>query len=363
MKLSLATLGTALLLSLLHASAPAAQTAAQTEAGFQALQAGDADRAASIFYDALRTNPRDAALHFGAGLAAHLQGREADAVTSLRRALDLQPAMVNAASILGDIQYHQGDMEAAIRVYEGALKYAPANIDMRARLEEWRKESALNDTLKHWNDRRFSLVFDARSNGELGQRAFGVLEAAYQRIAAAIGAYPSERINVTLYSQQQFRDITHLPAWADGAFDGTIRVPVQGAAQNLDEFDKVLAHELTHAMVNSLANRGVPAWLHEGLASYFEPRDPILAARRVKSLRVVVPLGDLQDSFVRLPPAAASIAYEESLVAADVLIKLLGTRTSILIQQIGRGQSFDESMRLLGVQPASFQDSVMRRLQ
>ena len=81
-----------------------------------------------------------------------------------------------------------------------------------------------------------------------------------------------------------------MPAWSAGAFDGKIRVPVQGVSQNIDQFDQILVHELTHAMIYAVAPRGVPAWLHEGLAGYFEGRDPALAQRRIQSLGAVIPL-------------------------------------------------------------------------
>ena len=51
-------------------------------------------------------------------------------------------------------------------------------------------------------------------------------------------------------------------------------IPAAGAAQSPQLFERVLVHELTHAMIASLAPRGIPAWLHEGLAQYFEGDDP-----------------------------------------------------------------------------------------
>ena len=343
----------------LHAQAPAA---ARAEAGWQALQAGDGDRAATAFREALIQNPRDPTLHFGAGVAAHLLGHETDATESLRRALQLEPRLIGASALLGEIEHHDGEIDAAIRTYEQALARAPGNASLRARLGEWRKESAVHDTLEQWSDHRFSVVFDGQVNRALGKRGFDVLDAAYWRIGNAIGAYPSDRIAVTLYSERQFRDITHAPAWSGGLFDGRIRIPVKGAAQDLPQFDRVLAHELTHAMVSSLANRGVPGWLHEGLAGYFEPRDAALAARRLKALGVVIPLADLQGGFGGLEAAEAAVAYEQSLVAADVLVKRLGTHTGILLQYMGKGQTFDESLSLLGVARGEFESALMRRL-
>src|SRR5712691_1165298 len=343
----------------LHAQAPAA---ARVEAGWQALQAGDADKAATVFREALIQSPSDPTLHFGAGIAAHLLGRETEAMRSLRRALQLEPRLIDASALLGEIEHHEGEIEAAIRTYEQALARAPANVSLRARLDGWRKESAVHDSLEQWSDHRFSVVFDGQVNRALGKRGFDVLDRAYWRIGKAIGAYPSERIVVTLYSEQQFHDITQAPAWSDGLFDGRIRIPVKGAAQNLPQFDHVLAHELTHAMVSSVANRGVPGWLQEGLASYFEPRDPALAARRLKAMGVAIPLANLQGGFGGLGAAEAAVAYEESLVAADVLVGRLGAHTAILLQYLGKGQTFEESLSLLGVAPGEFESALKRRL-
>src|SRR5712691_13242943 len=93
----------------LHAQAPAA---ARADAGWQALQAGDGDRAAIVFREALIQNPRDPTLHFGAGVAAHLLGHEADAMESLRRALQLEPRLIGASALLGEIEHHDGEIDA-----------------------------------------------------------------------------------------------------------------------------------------------------------------------------------------------------------------------------------------------------------
>src|SRR5712692_9853513 len=89
----------------LRAQAPAA---ARAEAGWQALQVGDGDRAATVFREALIQDPRDPTLHFGAGIAAHLLGHDTDAIQSLRRALQLEPRLIDASSLLGEIERHDG---------------------------------------------------------------------------------------------------------------------------------------------------------------------------------------------------------------------------------------------------------------
>ncbi|MES1255838.1 MAG: tetratricopeptide repeat protein [Acidobacteriota bacterium] len=348
-----------LLAAPLHAQSPVGSDA---QIGWDALKAGDADRAATAFSSALRQHPNDAAAHLGAGVAAHLLGHDRDAVVSLGRALELEPRLVQAAELLGQLTYQQGDIDAAIQVYERALTRAPGTDAMRKRLEAWRAEATIHHTLTERHDGRFTITFDGQADDALATRAAGVLDAAYWRIGSALNTYPGDGIFVILYTEQQFRDITRAPAWAGGAFDGKIRVPTRGASQDLPQFDRILVHELAHAMVFSLAPRGVPAWLHEGLASYFERRDPASAQARLRRSTAPIPFSQLQGSFGQFSDAQAVQAYDESLIAADVLVRMLGPQVGVLLQGLGDGQSFEQALRRVGVQPADFESQFAERL-
>jgi Peptidase MA superfamily/Tetratricopeptide repeat len=331
------------------------------EAGWQAIQAGEADGAASIFRQALERWPSEAALHFGAGISAHMLGRDREARQSLKRAIELDPRLKDAARLLGEIEYRDGNVDEAIRAYEQALAQAPGDVQIRERLDVWRKESALHQGLTQRNDGRFSVVFEGRTDRALAERAIATLDAAYWRIGKAIGAFPSNPISVTLYTEQQFRDLTRAPEWSSGLFDGRIRVPVKGALQNPRQFDRVLAHELTHAMIYGLAARGVPAWLHEGLASYFEPEDAAAAVRMLRSTGFV-PIETLLGGFDRLNSEQAAVAYMESLVLADLLMHRLGSRMGIVLQALDRGQTLQASLQFVGVEIADLEADLMKKL-
>jgi len=341
-----------------------AQTAAdpKIEAGWEAIRQRDGATAATIFYEALRRYPNEAALHYGAAAAAHLLGRDTDAVVSLRRALVLNPKLTPASDLLGLIQYEQGELDAAIATDERALAGVTGRDAMRVRLEEWRKEATVHSKLVERNGARFSLIFDGQADQALATRASAVLDRAFWTISQKIGAYPSNRVIVILYTEQQYRDIAQAPPWSAGAFDGKIRIPVKGVQQKLDDFDRALTHELTHAIVHGLAPRGVPAWLHEGLAGYFEPRDPVLAQRHLQQMGIVIPLAALADGFGRFKAVQATIAYEESLFTVDYLMHLANGRMAVLLQALGSGQSFDASMGQLGIHAADFEAQVARRL-
>jgi tetratricopeptide (TPR) repeat protein len=350
---------------------PAATVSAQPptsealDKGFQALQNGDTDRADSIFHEALTRHPGDPLLLFGAGVVAKLQGQDRDAIALLKQALQIEPRLTQAAAILGELLYRQGDIDLAIKTYERALPSAPASAtkDMRQRLEAWREEASLPQNRDAIKDDRFTISFDGPVQEKLAVRAASVLYAAFWRIGKTLGAYPSASINVVLYSERQFHDITGAPEWAGGGFDGQIRMPVHGAEQNLAQFDRVLTHELTHAMLKSVAPRNLPVWLNEGLAMYCEGRDGALSGRRLAEARLFVPLAALRTSFSRLNAAQAVIAYEESAYATRALLDQIGpSGLGQLLQDLSTGLTMEQAIERFGITFVGFESDLERRV-
>jgi len=333
--------------------------------GFQALQQGEIDKAGSIFRDALTRYPRDPELLLGAAVVAQQQRQDQDAIARLKQALEIEPRLASAAAMLAELLYRQGDIDLAIKWYERALPNVPPSaIPMvRQRLDALRAEASLPQNRTAIKDDRFSISFDGPVQQKLAARATSVLTAAFWRIGKMVGAYPSAPINVILYSARQFHDITGAPEWSGGGFDGQIRMPVRGAAQNLAEFDRVLTHELTHAMLHSIAPRNVPAWLNEGLAMYCEGKDGTLSERRLAQARLFVPLDALQTSFARLTTGQAVLAYEESAFATRALLDRIGpSGLGQLLQDLSAGQTMEQAIERFGVTFAAFESDLERRV-
>jgi tetratricopeptide (TPR) repeat protein len=310
-------------------------------AGWEAIQAGRIPEAARSFQEAIAANPKEATFFLGAGLAAHLQRQEGEARTALEEALRLNPKLTAASLLLGEIAFRAGDLEAAIKTYEEALKVAPDHAQIRTRLERWRKEAALHEGFQQALSPHFTVLFEGPAEQQLAAAAIDLLEAAYWRIGTTLLAYPSDIITVILYTVEQFRDITRSPTWAAGLFDGKIRVPMRGALNDPRQLEKVLAHEFTHALVNSLAPRGVPVWLNEGLAVVFEPGDLAWARRLVRQAPARIPLAQLEGSFQNLPPEQVPLAYAESALAVQMLLERGGPLSlATLFSDLAEGQSF-----------------------
>ena len=336
----------------------AGQTARAEQVAMQALQDGDADKAAAAFAEALKESPRDPRLHYGAGVAARLRGRDEEARLLLKRALDLEPRFTPASALFGELAYEHGDVEIAIRTYEQALAYAPLDEAIAARLKAWRDEAAKERRV----DGLFSIAFEGPAEGLLAAHATKALESSYWRLGKALGAYPSESIAVVFYTLQQFRAVTGAPEWAGGTFDTRIRLPVAGALRTPGQFDSALTHELAHAMISGLAPRGVPAWLHEGLATHLEPNDPRAAVSRLQRAHIFVPLEHLQHGFRGLTEDQARVAYDQSHVAASMLLERLGANMSLLLESLGRGQDMTAALGQFGVSYAGFERDVAARI-
>jgi len=187
----------------------------------------------------------------------------------------------------------------------------------------------------------FTLAFQGPEEAALADRALESLDRAYWRVGEALNSYPSTPVPVVLYTAEQFSDITRAPAWAAGAYDGTIRVPMRGALEQSGELDRVLAHEFTHALVRTLAARGVPLWLNEGVATALEQESLDWAHERVRRAGGPAPLAALGQSFGGLTGPQAELAYATSALAARALLDAHGgVAMSNLLRDLGDGQPF-----------------------
>jgi hypothetical protein len=308
---------------LLAAALPAAQgrTAVElAQAGWEAIKAGRAADAALAFEAALKQAPQEPQLLVGAGVAANMLGRTDEARRFLVDALRRNPGLTPASILLGEVLYRATDLDGAIIVYEQALAHAPGDEQIATRLDGWRKEAALHNRFGKRYGNHFTVLFEGPAEAELADRAVAILEEAYVRIGTALYTYPADVITVVLYTREQFRDVTQSPDWAGGSFDGRIRVPVMGALQNVSEFERVLAHEFTHALVRSVAPRGVPFWFNEGLAVNFEKSDLSKETAQVREAPSLLPLGRLEKSFAGLDRKQATLAYAQSAVTVQTLI-------------------------------------------
>ena len=345
---------TTCLLVLLLTAAPQVMTQDPARAGWEAIQRGDGEKAAAAFRAVLAANPTNAVALTGAGLAEHLQGREDQAISYLKRAVQADPEYVHASYVLGQIAYSQGDLDLAIKSYERVVKLAPGSRSVYQQLEAWKKEAALHDTFAVRPTARFTVMFEGPEQQAIAARVSSVLEGAYARVGRTLNTYPGDTVTAILYTREQFRDITRSPSWAAGAYDGRIRIPVLGALKNPAELDRIVTHEYVHALVQQMFPR-VPGWLNEGLATLLEPGDHTWLTARLRAAGGMIPLGSLDRAFQTADGDEAVLAYAQSYVGARVLSARLGANFPVFLQYLSNGTPFDQALLLFNVTAADIQ--------
>lgn len=300
--------------------------------------------ALGAFTNAVALRPRDAELWTGKGVSEFVLGRNEHAEASFVRALTLNPRLTTASLWLGELQYRAGRAVDAIATYEGALKYAPGETAIVAKLDQWRKDVQLSERMYESRGSHFRVLFEGPADQAMARRAVEYLEAAYWRIGAALTAYPPQTTTVVLYTIQQFRDITRAPDWSGGVYDGQIRVAVKGALDHLEELERVLAHEFVHAIVAQTGGRHVPLWINEGLATVFEPGGAEWARAVLDAASERIDLERLHGTFRRFQGTTVAIAYAESAVAVRRMMDLRGAASVMaLLEALRQGVPFESA--------------------
>jgi hypothetical protein len=114
-------------------------------------------------------------------------------------------------------------------------------------------------------------------------------------------------------------------------------------------------------MVQQIAPRGVPTWLHEGLAVHFEGGDDRWIDEVLGGAGRLAPLSSLDGGFGRLTEDVATLAYAESAAATAVLINRLGPNLAAFLQSLGSVSSFDDAAAVFGFTTADLESSVRAR--
>jgi hypothetical protein len=323
------------------------------ESAFDALKSGRAEEADAAFQKLIDRFPDEPLLHLGAAEAAYLRGQDATARERLDRVLQLAPNLAIARYFLGQVLHRTGELDEAIRTFEALAAQVPSDREVGSTLERWRSEADLRDRMRTSISAHFTISFEGPADDRTAAQALESLERAYWRIAEQLAIYPERPVNVVLYTRQQFRDVTRSPGWAGGAYDGTVRVPIGGALEkDLNALDRILAHEFTHALIFSVARRGVPLWLNEGLASALGDADRAAAEKSVRAGGGAVRLERLEEGFTGTDPGAAARSYALSAIAAARLLdEAGGPAVGAMLADLGAGVPFDDAFASRALQP------------
>lgn len=198
----------------------------------------------------------------------------------------------------------------------------------QARLQSLQAKKTEAATQSELVSQHVQLFFRSDQHGNFADQAIEILESSIEEFHAFFGLpIPNERLRVHLYTPNSFHSIAHGPTWAQGIYDGHIRIPIQSRhSDDGEEFSRVLRHELVHALLSFAGQkRNIPSWFNEGLAIFLECRQgcrdiqkPNLYESRFLSLQ------EFEESFLTLSQRQAQLAYNQSLYLIQSLVEKHG---------------------------------------
>lgn len=343
--------------------------ALMTSHGWMKIKTQDCDEAIKIFYKVLASSQLPEAQK-GLGFCLRVTKNWPEAASYLATYILAKPSDIEGRLIYADTLESLGRFDEAVTILEGAVAQTdqdPAAVEMaKQRLQAMKAKAKEGAKQKTERSEHFFVSYREEDHEGILRPVLDILEAAVAEYSEILGiAPPGTPVEVILYRKEDFQNvIPGGPGWAEGVFDGRMRVPVAGhMISNVNgTLATVLRHELSHAMLSFRSGgRGWPTWFDEGLAQYlscrkrdcdqfrFPPRSGVFSNESV-----------LTQPFVTLDGIEAGRAYLHSLylvrgmvrskgeaVLGDISARVppTGTLTSDFIATVAGRDSFSELWR------------------
>jgi tetratricopeptide (TPR) repeat protein len=240
----------------------------------------------------------------------------------------MRPALPTPKAGLGLLYYTQGREAEALATLKVAMKADPFNVKVANAilvLEEL-AEYATTETA------HFVIRFDKKNDRILAGFLVEVLEETFAELVARYGFTPKQKIIVEVFARRQIFSgrialLPGLPGAVQGACTGPlVALPsphADGAAQAYN-WAIVVRHELTHAFNLLQTTSRVPVWLTEGLAvrsentNRFAQMAPVLRERIASN--TAFDLDSITRAYKRFSqPADVLLAYYQGLLYVEYI--------------------------------------------
>ncbi len=327
--------------------------------GIQLGEQGKWALATDHLQEAIRLQPDDPKLRQNLATLyvnhAHAQYQERaparDVLRLLDEALTLNPDLVEAYVLKGEVHYGAQQLKEAKVAWEEAQQRDAGRPDVEERLARLQQELPVEGQF----DRISQAYFDLRFEEGAVERPTGfdirdALLQARREVGTDFAYWPKYKLVALIYTSGQFRALRQsAPEWVGGLFDGKIRVPLPGDDYDASTVKQILYHEYTHALVHDLAMGKCPVWFNEGLAEYegaraAGPRFEVLQSALTENR--LVPWEQLDAQFAtHLRAEQVTLGYQQAHSIVRHLVTRYGFwRIRRVLKALGEGASLETAL-------------------
>lgn len=310
---------------------------------------GNVARARNYFENALRFQGENSTILIYYSALLVRTGNASEALLYAQRAVRSAPQSPDAYTILGYAQFASDHTKEAVESWKHSLALRP-DPTVEQLLAKAQREQNVESEFSEGESSHFVLHYEGKQTSETFRaQIMAALESDYDDLSRDLGNPPRDSIQVTLYTEQAFFDVTHAPAWSGAINDGKLRIPVNGLNSVTPELARVLKHELAHSFINQLSAGRCPTWLHEGIAQMLEPKSLGGDGHQLAVLfkaQQEIPLNALEASFMNFSGVQAYAAYAESLAAVSYINETYGMGDiQRILQRLNEGNSTEAALR------------------
>lgn len=165
------------------------------------------------------------------------------------------------------------------------------------------------------------------------------------------GEIPSFKISLRLMEEEYFYKKTGAPRWTNAMFyRGQIIIPLSTTkATEMDNIERSIKHEYSHAVIHALSDGGCPGWLDEGFAQWIEgSENPALlpALTRWLKRKKPIPFSKLQGGFTGLDKDMVPVAYAQSLYSTRFIFQEYGIEhLKEYLSRLGKDESKESAFQ------------------
>ena len=266
----------------------------------------------------------------------------------LERARKILPSSAEILFYLGLVMYETDQQQQALELWEQASTLAPGRKEISDILARVRKENAVESRMERGHSSRFDLVYDNGVDSTFALKTLDVLESAANQIGADLGHFPEARIPVTIYTRDDFKNVTASPDWSGGLYDGKIRLPYGSFTAISPAMRATLFHEYAHVIVFDITHGNCPMWLNEGIAEFFgrtQQNRPLPELGKAVRSSHYADFKALEASFSAMNAKEAALAYQQSYAFVNYLVTAYGWhRVKAILTLLGKGQPITEAI-------------------